>query len=76
MPFLRYYPEPPAVLIAQILAQAKQLVAPEAPAPPVPAEDPWGEDGEFVRLWFSRGERIASKLPARQARPSKGGTNA
>lgn len=72
MPFLRYYPEPPAILVAQILAQARALLAPDPPpALAVPSEDPWGDDGALVRAWFSFGDRIVSK-PARRA--EQGGT--
>ena len=75
MPFLRYYPEPPALLVAQILTQAKRLAVPEPPAAaPERAEDPWGPDGRLVSAWFALGDRIAFQPPARVA--EQGGTHA
>ena len=59
MPFLRHYPEPPAVLVAQILAQARGLVpevAQDEPAPTAP-EDPWGEDSALAKAWFRSGDQ-------------------
>jgi len=57
MPFLRHYPEPPAVLVAQLLAQARGLMAVETPTlAAVPAAtDPW-EDGGLARAWFASGD--------------------
>ena len=72
MPFLRYYPEPPAVLVTQILAQqARALLAPDPPVARAPNEDPWGQDGALVRAWFSQGDRIV-RNPAPGA--EQGGT--
>jgi hypothetical protein len=59
MPFLHHYPEPPAVLVAQILTEVRAVPAEEPAAVPAtrPAEDPWGEDGDLVRGWFAQGEQ-------------------
>jgi len=58
MPFLRYYPEPPAVLVAQILSEAKAAARSQEPPelPARPTEHPWGEDGGLIESWFAEGD--------------------
>ena len=69
MPFLHHYPEPPALLVAQILAQARGLITPaEPPASPSAQEDPWGDDG-LAKAWFASGDRQPS--PSNQAEGGK-----
>jgi hypothetical protein len=67
MPFLHHYPEPPAVLVARILGQARGLIAPTAQASRVlRSDDPWG-DGGLASAWFAAGDRH---------HPTQGGSHA
>ena len=69
MPFLRHFPEPPAVLVARILAQARGLILPQQTPPRAAiqaAADPW-EDGGLAGSWFANGEQGENLQPTTQA---------
>lgn len=74
MPFLRHFPEPPAVLVAQILGEARGLIAAaEAPsrAAAPPAADPWDDDG-LCGAWFASGDPKGDR-PSTQAQATPTG---
>ena len=78
MPFLRHFPEPAAVLVARILAQARGLMAPEKPSPRGVAQavtDPW-EDGGLAGAWFASGDRDANRQPKTTQADHQGGPHA